>query len=135
MQGLRVLSFAVGVIGMVSSPLVFGQSDWVLPAIDEGQEARENCLGLIAVLPVMKSPQMQALIASPEIYKAGGNALMVKAVAARAKAEEADALFTLGMLFESGSCFGGKKDLKLAHALYLQAAERGSPEAKKRAPR
>ncbi len=58
---------------------------------------------------------------------------MVNAVAALARSKEPDALFTLGMLFESGSCFGAKKDMKIANSLYLQAAARGSLEAKERA--
>jgi TPR repeat protein len=103
-----------------------------LPAIEEGQEARENCLGLMAVLPVMKHPKMQELAGSPALYESGGNALAINAVASLARAGNADALFTLAMMFESEFCFGANRDLQASQLLYREAATRGSAEAKAR---
>ncbi|MEO8836768.1 MAG: hypothetical protein ABI364_08515 [Caldimonas sp.] len=103
-----------------------------MPTIAEDQEARENCLGLMAVLPVMKHPKMQALAESPALYESGGNALAVNAVASLAREGNADALFTLGMMLESRYCFGPSPDLQSSQLLYREAAARGSAEAKAR---
>ncbi len=126
------MTFGVALFLAAAAPTAFGQVIPVLPSIAEDQEARENCLGLLAVLPVMKESSMQVLANSPEIYKAGGNSLAVNAVAELARTGHADALYSLGMFFESGNCFVGKPDMKTAQALYREAAARGSGEAKAR---
>ena len=122
------------VAGLLASTALaaFGQVVPKLPTIEEGQEARENCLGLMAVLPVMKHPKMQELAESPALYKSGGNALAVNAVASLAREGNADALFTLGMMFESEYCFGPGRNLQTSQLLYREAASRGSAEAKAR---
>ncbi len=117
----------------VAASAALGQVLPQLPPIAEGQEARENCLGLLGFLPVMNHPKMQVLSRSDDLYGPRGNALAVNAVVALAQQGEADALFTLGMLFESGNCFVvGNPDLMTAQALYREAAARGSPKAKAR---
>ena len=122
------------VAGLLAGAAVaaLGQVVPQLPTIEEGQQARENCLGLMAVLPVMKHPKMQELADSPALYKSGGNALAVNAVASLAREGNADALFTLGMMFESEYCFGANRDLQTSQLLYREAATRGSSEAKAR---
>lgn len=122
------------VAGLLAGAAVaaLGQVVPKLPTIQEGQEARENCLGLMAVLPVMKHPKMQELAESPALYKSGGNALAVNAVASLAREGDADALFTLGMMFESDYCFGAGSDLQASQLLYREAATRGSSDAKAR---
>jgi TPR repeat protein len=124
---------AVAGLLAVAAAAALGQVVPKLPTIEEGREARENCLGLIAVLPVMKHPRMQELAESPALYKSGGNALAINAVASLAREGNADALFTLGMMFESGYCFGANRDLQTSQLLYREAASRGSAEAKARA--
>jgi TPR repeat protein len=123
---------AVAGLLAVAAAAALGQVVPKLPTIEEGQEARENCLGLMAVLPVMKHPRMQELAESPALYKSGGNALAINAVASLAREGNADALFTLGMMFESDYCFRAKRDLQTSQLLYREAAARGSAEAKAR---
>ena len=123
---------AVAVLLAGAAVSALGQLVPKLPTIEEGQEARENCLGLMAVLPVMKHPKMQELAELPALYESGGNALAINAVASLAREGNADALFTLGMMFESEYCFGAGRDLQTSQLLYRKAAARGSAEAKAR---
>jgi TPR repeat protein len=119
------------VAGLLAGAAVVAHGQIVpkLPSIEEGQEARENCLGLMAVLPVMKHPKMQELAESPALYKSGGNSLAINAVASLAREGNADALFTLAMMFESEYCFGANRNLQTSQLLYREAATRGSAEA------
>lgn len=131
---MGILTRRCAVAGLLTSAAVasLGQIVPTLPTIEEGQEARENCLGLMAVLPVMKHPKMQELAESPALYKSGGNTLAVNAVASLAREGNADALFTLGMMFESEYCFGSGRNLQTSQLLYREAATRGSAEARAR---
>ena len=123
---------AVAVLLATAAVAALGQVVPKLPTIEEGQEARENCLGLMAVLPVMKHPKMQKLAELPALYESGGNTLAINTVASLAREGNADALFTLGMMFESEYCFGACRDLQTSQLLYREAATRGSAEAKAR---
>jgi hypothetical protein len=131
---LGILIRRCAVSGLLAGAAVaaLGQVVPTLPTTQEGQEARENCLGLLAVLPVMKHPKMQELAESSALYKAGGNGLAVDAVASLSREGNADALFTLGMMFESEYCFGAGRDPQTSQLLYREAATRGSAEAKAR---
>ena len=110
----------------------FGQVLPLSPAIDDCQDARVTCLGLMAVLPVLTHPKLHELAELPALYDSGGNALAVNAVASLARKGNADALFTLGMMFESEYCFGPGRNLQTSQLLYREAANRGSAEAKAR---
>jgi hypothetical protein len=125
------MSFLIAPWLAVAASAALGQVIPQLPPIAEGPEARENCLGLLAVLPVIRHPKMQELSRSDDLYGPRGNAMAVNAVVGLAQQGEADALFALGMLFESGNCFvGTTPDPKNAQALHREAAARGSREAK-----
>ena len=90
-----------------------------------------ECLSLIAVLPVMANARMQTL--DERVYQRGGSTLLVQTIKNLADEGAPEALYSLGVLYESGYCM--PKDIEKGISLYQEAARHGSPEAKERLSR
>jgi TPR repeat protein len=95
------------------------------------KDMENDCLELIAVLPVMADQGMQELGNDNRVYAEGGYLLLVRKIQSLAEESNADALYSLGVLHESGYC-GQSKDAEKALSFYKEAATRGSRQAKER---
>jgi hypothetical protein len=130
---LCVLTMAGAVAGVLAAPSApAGSADWGLPAIPEDALSREECQGLIAILPVVMNVLFRPVMQRASAGEALNNGELVRLVRQLAQAGDGDALAAMGLLHESGNCFGGVVDMKKAQAFFALAAQQGNAMAAQR---
>ncbi|MEY4748670.1 MAG: hypothetical protein RIQ60_884 [Pseudomonadota bacterium] len=108
------------------------EPDWSLPNVPEDAATRLECQSLIAVLPVVAHVLFEPAMLRARAGERLGNGELVELVRQVARTGDGQGLEALGLLFDSGNCFGGTRDPQRARVFYELAADRGNPSAARR---